>query len=116
MVTEAAESAEPEAAPAVRERRPFAVFASAEDFERRRRASDVATLVAAVLVVVGSLRQTQHPTELGLTLARLLQDLSGWSKTLMGGAFAIATLYAVILLVVTFVARDRRGLARDLLV
>ena len=98
------------------EHRPLAVFASAGDAERRRRPADVATLIAAALVVVGGLRQRSDPTPLGDNVSQLLRDLPDWSKTLFGAFFLFAAGYVVFVVVMAVVARDRPGLVRDLLV
>ena len=101
---------------AVFERRPFAVFASAGDEERRRRPADVATLVSAVALVAIGLRERSDPNAFGLNVATALHDLPDWAKSLLGALFIAATAYVVFILVMAVVARDRPGLVRDLVV
>jgi glycosyltransferase 2 family protein len=96
--------------------RPFAVFASAGDEERRRRSADVLTLVTASLVVLAAALESRDPTEFGDSVTRLLTSLPDWVDTLLAGVFALSAVYVFVLIVVTLVARDRPGLVRDLLV
>jgi uncharacterized membrane protein YbhN (UPF0104 family) len=112
-VTAAAERLHPRR---MREHRPLAVFASAGDAERRRRPADVATLIAAALLVVGGLRQRTDPTPVGDNLSQLLRGLPDWSKTLLGAFFMVAAGYVVFVVVMAVVAGDRPGLVRDLVV
>jgi uncharacterized membrane protein YbhN (UPF0104 family) len=98
------------------ERRLFAIFSSAGDQERRRRPADVGTFVLAVLLVAAGARQRSQPSPFGTSVVDLLQSLPDWAKTLMGGAFALASIYAVFVVVMAMLARDRPGLVRDLLV
>ncbi len=79
------------------------------------RVADVATLVVAVLVAVAANRQRSDPTSFGESIARLLHDLPDWSKTLLGGVFALASIYVGFIIVMAMLARDRSGLVRDLL-
>ena len=98
------------------ERRPFAIFASAGDEERRRRPADVATLVSAAILVFVGVREHSEPDAFGQSFARMLHDLPDWSKSLLGVLFILASAYVVFVLVMAIVARDRPGLVRDLLV
>jgi uncharacterized membrane protein YbhN (UPF0104 family) len=98
------------------EMRPFAVFASAGDEERRRRSADVLTLVTASLVVLAAALESRDPTEFGDSVTRLLTSLPDWVDTLLAGVFALSAVYVFVLIVVTLVARDRPGLVRELLV
>ena len=98
------------------ELRPFAVFASAGDEERRRRSADVLTLVVAGLVVLAAALESRDPTAFGDSVTRLLTSLPDWVDTLLAGVFALSAVYVAVLIVVTAVARDRPGLVRDLLV
>jgi uncharacterized membrane protein YbhN (UPF0104 family) len=98
------------------ERRPFAIFASAGDEERRRRIADIATLVTAVALVFVGVRERSDPEAFGASFARLLHDLPDWSKSILGGLFILASIYVVFVLVMAIAARDRPGLVRDLLI
>ena len=98
------------------DRRLFAVFASAGDEERKRRVGDGVTLGVALLMVFAAARQHDDPTTLATTFERLLRELPDWAITLLGGVFALTSLFVVFLVVTALVARDRPGLVRDLLV
>ena len=96
------------------ERRLPAVFASAGDEERTRRVGDAATFFVASLLVAAAAHQHEDPTSLAATFTRLLRELPDWVITLLGGVFALASLFAAFLIVTAVVARDRLGLVRDL--
>jgi uncharacterized membrane protein YbhN (UPF0104 family) len=94
----------------------LAAFASAGDEERRRRPVDAAMLAVAVGVAIAAAFEHDDPTELGRSVTRVLHALPDWITTLLGGAFALSGLYAVVLLGLTVAAGDRPRLLRDLVI
>jgi hypothetical protein len=99
----------------IAQRRPFAIFSSAGDEERRRRTADGVTVAVGALVVLLGVLQHDHPTEFGSSLTAVLVAIPDWVLTILGGGFCLAAVCALAVLLLSILARDRRGLVRDLL-
>ncbi len=94
-------------------RRIIRLYSSAPDAKRFRRPTDVVLLAISVVAILGLAIVAPGPTDLDESITELLKDLPGAAGWLWQVAYALLTLWALLLVVAVLFSRGRRRLLGD---
>lgn len=96
-------------------RRGWRIFSSSVDARRVRRPTDVVLLAVAAIAILALAVVAPGPTDLDQSVTELVQDISGPAGLIWKLAYALISLWALIVVVFVIFTRGRRRLLLDFL-
>lgn len=90
------------------------IFSSSPDARRFRRPTDVVLLVVSIVAIIVLALIAPGPTDLDQSISAVINDIAGPAGLIWKLAYALLSLWAVVIVVVTALTRGRRRLLGDL--